>query len=252
MRNLIVFCLSLVLLAGCKQGETSETRDAFFTKSGMKLVITPIKHASLQMRFNGMEYEIDPVSSYSKPIVDYTDKPEADYIIVTNEHQDHFDPYAIGVLCKRTSHILLPPRCFRKLSKTTMRPYCVVMKNDYKAQLDDKVTIYSVPAYNTDPKRRLIAPKGRGNGYIIDFDGLRVYIGGKTELIPEMKKLGKIDVAFLSCNSIQAMDLKQFHEAVRLIRPKVLYPYAFGATNQDSIYQAAQCKGVEVRMRALK
>lgn len=241
-----------LLLLSCREGDTPEQRDSFYSKSGLRLVITPIKHASLQMTFNGKEYEIDPVSSYVRPIVDYTDKPKADFIIITNDLHDHFDPYAVSVLTKNTTNILLTSRCFGKVSKTALRPRCVVMRNNFEGQLDDKVYIKSVAAYDTTAHKRHIAPKTRGNGYVIDFDGIRVYIAGKTELIPEMKKLGRIDIAFLPCDYVQAMDLKQFREAVRIIRPRVLYPYQYGATNQDSIIEAARCKGVEVRMRALK
>jgi len=40
-------------------------------------------------------------------------------------------------------------------------------------------------------------PKGIGNGYGITFGDKRVYVAGDTENIPEMKKLERIDCAFL-------------------------------------------------------
>lgn len=72
--------------------------DRFVTASGKEIVITPIKHASIQINYDGREFEIDPVCSNVDPIVEYTDKPKADYILVTHGHTDHFDPYAIHVL----------------------------------------------------------------------------------------------------------------------------------------------------------
>ena len=56
--------------------------------------------------------------------------------------------------------------------------------------------IEAVPAYNTTPGRDKYHPRHRDNGYILTFDGLRVYIAGDTEDIPEMKDLKDIDIAF--------------------------------------------------------
>lgn len=254
MNKLKWFAIAMVAAAACLFifYRNDEPRDEFVLKGGRRLVITPVKHASIQMNYDGMEIEIDPVSSSSRPIVDYTDKPKADFILVTNEHQDHFDPYAVGLLTKPSTNILLPSRCFRKLSKTALRANCVVMRNDFKADLGHGVTVYAVPAYNLTPKKRSHAPKSLGNGYVIDFNGFRVYIAGDTELIPEMKRLGAIDIAFLPCDFTQAMDLKQFARAARLIRPRTLYPYHYGATDVDSIAASVRGLGIEVRIRELR
>ena len=254
MNKLKWFVITFALVAVCVFifYKNDEPQDVFVLKGNKRLVITPVKHASIQMNYDGMEIEIDPVSSASRPIVDYTDKPKADFILVTNEHQDHFDPYAVGLLTKPSTNILLPSRCFRKLSRTALRANCVIMRNNYKADLGKGVTVYAVPAYNVTRGKRSHAPKSLSNGYLIDFNGFRVYIAGDTEPIPEMKLLGKVDIAILPCDYIETMNVEQFAHAVRLIRPRTLYPCHFGITSVDSIRYALQGIDVDLRIRDLR
>ena len=43
-------------------------------------------------------------------------------------------------------------------------------------------------------------PRRGGNGFVVSLAGLRVYVAGDTENIPEMKILAVVDVAFLPMN----------------------------------------------------
>ena len=65
------------------------------------------------------------------------------------------------------------------------------------------VAIKALPAYNTtgrSPSGEFFHPRGVGNGYLMDFDGFRVYVAGDTEFIPEMSACRGVDVAFLPEN----------------------------------------------------
>jgi len=51
----------------------------------------------------------------------------------------------------------------------------------------------AVPAYNMVNKRpngEPFHPKGEGNGYIFEFDNLRVYVAGDTEISLRCRTLG--------------------------------------------------------------
>ena len=56
---------------------------------------TCIKHASMEINYNGVEIEVDPVGMWLKPETDYATFPKANIILVTHEHKDHFDRAAI-------------------------------------------------------------------------------------------------------------------------------------------------------------
>jgi len=245
-----VLLLAILIInnaCGPKKRPPMGKRDTFRTQSGKKIVINAIKHSSIQINIDGKEIEIDPVGSAVRPIIVYSDKPEADYILVTHEHYDHMDWNAINLLTYRGTNLIVSPSVFRRLGAGIM------MKNNDHADLGKGLKLYAVPAYNITPGRLRHHPKGDGNGYILEYDGFRIYIAGDTEFIPEMKKITDIDVAFLPCDSPKTMTTRQLREAAETIHPRVLYPYHLNLTPPDSVMKALEgLKGTEIRMYYLK
>lgn len=245
-RILLILSLIAWVLAGCDT--PPQGADVYYTQKGKRLTVTPIKHGSVEMNYDGLEFEIDPVSSNVEPIVEYVDKPKADYILVTHWHSDHFEKHAILVLTDEAkTQLLMDVKSWNRYYHRGQ-----VIMNGQKAVLEKNVTVYAVPAYNTAKKYRKIHPKGLGNGYIIDFDGLRVYIAGDTEVIPEMRQMKDIDIAFLPCNPPYTMTPRQLRKAVDIIRPKVVYPYNWGSTPPEAIEKALKGCGSKVVMRYFK
>lgn len=80
--------------------------------------------------------------------------------------------------------------------------------------------------------------KGEGNGYLLEVANLRIYIAGDTELIPEMEKLGPVDIAFLPKNLPYTMSDQMFVETARLIRPTYLYPYHYFEVDRETLQKA--------------
>ena len=124
-----------------------------------------------------------------------------------------------------------------------------VMANGDKLQLADDITVEAVPAYNITEGRQQYHPKGRDNGYILTIDGLRIYIAGDTEDIPEMASVSDIDIAFLPCNQPFTMTTDQLVRAARIVKPKVLFPYHYGQTDVSKLPSQLQGDGIDVRIR---
>ena len=164
--------------------------DTFKTKGGKEVVITAIKHASLRIQYDGLEIQVDPVAKY-EPSTDYSKFPKADVILVTHEHFDHFDHDAIAALKKDSTQVIANPAVQKMLGFGT------AMANGESRAIGKAIALDAVPAYNTTPGRTQFHPKGRDNGYVLTMDGLRIYIAGDTEDIPEMASVKDIDVAFL-------------------------------------------------------
>lgn len=218
--------------------------DDFFTTPGGKTVeIEPLIHASLRIVYDGKEIEVDPVGKMGDRVTDYAKMPKADVILVTHEHYDHLDPEAISTLSKADTIVIA------NSNSANILGFGKVMKNGDKLNLVDGIEIQAVPAYNTSPDKLQFHPKGRDNGYVLNLDGLRIYIAGDTEVIPEMGQLKDIDIAFLPCNLPYTMTPEQLIEAAKIIRPKVLYPYHFGETDLSSITPALAPLGIDVRIR---
>ena len=123
------------------------------------------------------------------------------------------------------------------------------MANGETLQLADDITVEAVPAYNTTEDHTQFHPKGRDNGYILTLDGLRIYIAGDTEDIPEMSEIKDIDIAFLPCNQPYTMTVEQLVNAARTIKPKVLFPYHYSKTDVSGIPSQLKNDGIYVRIR---
>ena len=216
--------------------------DTFKTKEGKAVTITAIKHASLRIQYDGLEIQVDPVAQYA-PETDYSKFPKADFILVTHEHFDHFDRDTIATLRKDGTEIVANPAVQKMLGLG------MVLANGESRVLAKGIKLDAVPAYNTTPGHTQFHPKGRDNGYVLTIDGLRIYIAGDTEDIPEMSALKDIDVAFLPCNQPYTMTPEQVAKAARTIKPKVLFPYHYSQTPIKQVADLLADSGIDVRIR---
>ncbi len=217
--------------------------DSIPTSAG-DLTITFLGHGSLRFTFAGKEIYADPFSE----VADYSALPKADIILITHEHGDHCDPQAVAGVRTEKTQLLLPMVCISKLAGW------ILIGNGDTRTVDD-IKVEAVPAYNIVHKRGNGKPfhiRGEGNGYILTFGNIRVYIAGDTENIPEMRNLKDIDIAFLPVNLPYTMSPEMAADAVRSFRPRILYPYHYGET--DIARVAALLKnetGIEVRIRRM-
>ena len=216
--------------------------DVFKTKSGKTVKFHALVHASIRIEYDGMEIEIDPVTRLGNKIIDYSAMPKADYILVTHEHGDHFDKEAIKLLTDDETQLIMNKRC------ADMYGPCAVLYNNQSATVGD-IEVEAVPAYNTSEGRTQFHPKGRDNGYILTIDGLRIYIAGDTEDIPEMQDIKDIDIAFMPCNQPYTMTTEQLVKAAKTVKPKVLFPYHYGQTDVREILSQLKDSGIDVRIR---
>ena len=219
-------------------------RDIIETNEG-NLKITFLGHATLIFEFAGMVIHVDPWSKFA----DYSKLPDADLILVTHEHGDHFDPEAIDAVRNKETQIVLTKPCTEDIAGG------IVMKNGDTKTISG-LKIEAVPAYNIVHKRsngEPFHPQGRGNGYVITFGDKRVYVAGDTENTPEMKKLKDIDIAFLPMNLPYTMSPEMVADAAKAFKPGILYPYHYSDTNPQELVELLKSeKQIEVRIRKLR
>jgi L-ascorbate metabolism protein UlaG (beta-lactamase superfamily) len=238
--------LFLLLMAGLGLntacGQSPYEVDEFTTASGKTVKFHALMHACIRIQYDGKEIQIDPVSKLGNRSINYAAMPKADYIFVTHEHADHYDAAALKTLSADKTQLVMNKRCADMFGSGK------VMANGDKLQLAD-VSVEAVPAYNSTVGREQFHPKGRDNGYILTIDGLRIYIAGDTEDIPEMAQIKAIDIAFLPCNQPYTMTPDQLVRAAKVIKPKVLFPYHYGQTDLSSIPAQLEGTGIDVRIR---
>ncbi len=244
MKQLTVFLL-LLLTLGVSAQESHDTYevDVFTTPGGKTVKFYALIHASIRIEYDGWQIYVDPVTKLGQRTIDYTAMPKADGILVTHEHGDHFDSEAIQLLSHDNTYFVANRRCTDMYGSG----YTVSNGDYYRATEDVRLEV--VPAYNTTPGREQFHPKGRDNGYILTLDGLRIYIAGDTEDIPEMQDIRNIDIAFLPCNQPYTMTTDQLVRAAKIIRPKVLFPYHYGQTDVSGLPAQLQSEGIDVRIR---
>ena len=216
--------------------------DEFQTKSGKMMRFHALLHASIRIDFDGKEIMIDPVTKLGNKTIDYSAMPKADYIFVTHEHGDHFDMDALKKLTKEGTQLIMNQSCKQIYGEGQ------AMNNGQSLELDG-IKVEAVPAYNKTEGRTQFHPKGRDNGYILTIDGMRIYIAGDTEDIPEMADIQDVDIAFLPCNLPYTMTPDQLVSAAQMVKPKVLFPYHYGQTDVSKLPEQLENRGIDVRIR---
>lgn len=208
------------------------------------LVITFIGHASLMIEAGNRIIYVDPVMKEA----DFSTFPKGDIILVTHEHVDHLDKKALDLITKPSTKTIVSQSC------KGLVDMALVFVNGQVESFGD-IKIEAVPAYNIVHKRSdgiAYHPKGNGNGYIINYGGKRIYVGGDTENIPEMAKLKQIDIAFLPMNLPYTMTPDMVADGAKSFMPSILYPYHLGETNPQLLVDLLKGTKIEVRVRKMK
>ncbi len=212
--------------------------------SGGALRIFFIGHGSLRFEYGGRNIYVDP---YGK-VGDYASMPPADLVLLTHEHQDHLDVAALDKIAGPDTPLVLTGACLQAVGRG------MVLGNGQAAVVAG-IPVEAVPAYNIVHMRAPdtpFHPKGRGNGYVLTFGDVRVYVAGDTENIPEMADLKNIDIAFLPMNLPYTMTPEMTADAAGMFKPKILYPYHYGDTDPARLVALLKDSGIEVRVRELR
>lgn len=187
-------------------------------------IITPVDHASMVLNWDGTIIYVDPVggkelfSKYSEP----------DMVLVTDIHGDHLDIPTLEAIAAEKTIIFAPKAVFEKMPENLQNNTQVLNNGDLTK--DFEMTIEAIPMYNLRPEALKFHEKGRGNGYVLERNGKRIYISGDTEDIPEMRNLINIDIAFVCMNLPYTMTVEKAAEAVLAFKPKTVYPYHYRGT----------------------
>jgi L-ascorbate metabolism protein UlaG (beta-lactamase superfamily) len=243
-RLFFLTALFTAIFLGPAAGQEGFEADIHKTSAG-ELKITFIGHGTLMFAFGDKVIHVDPVSKEA----DYAKLPKADLILLTHHHGDHLDMKALQILNTEKTLIALTEACAQQVKSG------VVMKNG-DVKMIGGLKIEAVPAYNLIHMRsegKPFHPQGEGNGYVVTFGDKRVYVAGDTENTPEMKKLERIDVAFLPMNLPYTMTPEMVADAAKAFKPKILYPYHYGETDPGRITELLKdTKEIEVRIRKMK
>jgi L-ascorbate metabolism protein UlaG (beta-lactamase superfamily) len=178
-------------------------------------------HSGFRIRTEGGVIYIDPYR--------VGEGPDADLILITHGHYDHFSPQDVERLSGPRTWLVGPASVAERVSGQVVS---IAPGEAVERELLPGVAVSAVAAYNTskrDPHGNLFHPREAGwVGYEIDVIGERLYHSGDTDVIPEMDSVTGVDVALLPVSGVYVMTAGEAAEAARRIQPRVAVPMHWG------------------------
>ncbi len=173
---------------------------------------------SIRIRTEAGVVYVDPLEMKEEP-------KDADFILITHDHYDHFSPEDIGKVAKSDTILVVPEKMTGKAREAAaFVGKTETVKPGEKYEISG-LSFETVPAYNL---LKPFHPKGAGwVGYILITEGKRIYIAGDTDATKEAEAV-QCDVALVPIGGTFTMDAKKAAEFVNRIRPAVAIPVHYG------------------------
>ena len=151
---------------------------------------------------------------------------DADFILITHDHYDHFSPEDIEKVSNGRSVLLVPAKMIPqadKISSIVGEIHSVMPGEHYGI---NGLEFDTVAAYNN---LKPFHPKSAGwVGYILQIDGQRIYIAGDTDMNRDNQDV-KCDVALVPIGGKFTMDAKKAAEFINTIQPSIAIPTYYGS-----------------------
>lgn len=219
MKNRILLLVLLCFFSLSGFAQRAEP-DQINTGKGL-LTIQPITHGSVVFTWNKKRIYVDPYGGAKG----YAGLEKPDLILITDIHPDHLDPETLKLFETSGATVVGPKAVIEKLPAAFKKKTVVLANGASTKQLG--VNITAIPMYNLPETADSKHPKGRGNGYVLNFEGTNVYLSGDTEDTPEMRNLKHINVAFVCMNLPYTMSVEQAAAGVLAFKPEIVYPYHY-------------------------
>ena len=177
---------------------------------------------------------------------------DADYILITHDHYDHFSPEDIRKAAGNECVLVVPKKMQGKAREAEGFVSSIRTVEPGAAYEIEGLKVETVAAYNI---LKPFHPKSAGwVGYILELDGERIYIAGDTDATKEAQAV-KCDVALVPIGGKFTMNAKKAAELVNKIRPAAAIPTHYGrivGKKEDADVFAAGVKApvvVEIKMQ---
>jgi len=219
MKRIILFLLCAVIYTSTKAQLAKP--DAYSTKKGT-LIIQPLIHSSMILTWNTKHIYINP-SNIEELNFNF---PKADVVFITDIHGDHLNIKTLQKIINSNTILVMPLAVQLKLKDTDLKNTIITMRNGENRKIVG-IRVSAIPMYNLPESDNSYHVKGRGNGYVLNFKGKRVYISGDTADVKEMRSLKNIDIAFICMNLPYTMTVEKAASAVLDFKPKIVYPFHY-------------------------
>lgn len=200
---------------------------------------------SIRIRTENKNVYIDPFQMKETP-------KDADFILITHDHYDHFSPEDIEKTAGSETILIVPEKMAGKAKEVSGLVGRIITVIPGESREVEGLKFETIPAYNI---LKPFHPKSAGwVGYILLIGDKRIYIAGDTDATKEAKAV-RCDVALVPIGGTYTMDAKQAAELVNTIRPEAAIPVHYGSIvgkKEDAEVFAANVKEpmrVEVKIQ---
>ena len=165
---------------------------------------------------------------------------DADYIFITHDHYDHYDPESIEKIRNDRTKIIVP-LCLKDKEHN-------LLVDGYRMYGIDDIKFVSVPSYNINkdfhPMNKYYV------GYNILLNDKYYYIMGDTDATDEALQV-RCDVCFVPIGGKFTMDYLEASDFINKLKPKKVVPIHYGMIVGDNDlgqkFKEKINKGIEVK-----
>ncbi len=189
----------------------------------------------------------DKVIAYIDPFRLKEEKHDADLILFTHPHYDHFSPEDFRKAAKPETIYVCPLSMREEALAAGITPLQLrtLEEEEVLGVLD--IEIEGIPAYNTNKPNH---PRSKGwLGYVLEIGPHMVYIAGDTDCIPEGETV-RCDIALVPIGGTYTMNAEEAAEFVNTICPHTVIPthYASIVGSKEDAQKFAELvhHGIEV------
>ena len=155
---------------------------------------------------------------------------DADLILITHTHWDHFSKEDILKIKKESTKIIGP-----KDSKEEILTLGFTESNIYIVEPDEEFSLHgilikTVPAYN---KSKTFHPKeNKWLGYVVKIEDTIYYVMGDTDALEENKNI-TCDVLCIPIGGTYTMNATEAAEFTNILNPKKVIPIHYGLVGTE-------------------
>lgn len=150
---------------------------------------------------------------------------DADLILITHTHWDHFSKEDILKIKKQTTKIIGPNDILEESLEMGFSKENIITVVPQEERKIENIKIKTVPAYNKDKN---FHPKSNNwVGYVITIDHTTYYIMGDTDALKENENI-KCDYLFIPIGGTYTMNAKEAAKFANAVNPNIVIPIHYG------------------------
>jgi L-ascorbate metabolism protein UlaG (beta-lactamase superfamily) len=176
------------------------------------------KQSSIRMEIPEVVY-FDPLDIEGTP-------EDASYVFITHAHADHYSPADIRKVMNEETRLMVPKSMLGQLRTAGFEERQIVTLTAGMKLEHHNCTVEAVPAYN---RVKFFHARRRGwLGYLVTVDGVRIYVAGDTDEIPENRGL-HCDIAIVPVGGIYTMNVRAAADYINRMEPYAAIPCHYGS-----------------------